>query len=639
MSGTSVQGFWIALSYILTDAIFQSLLATLSSSLARGRILFISAIFVTIGSVVTGTAHNMAAMIAGRVIQGFGAAGCNSLSYILPSESLLIEHQRLYTGIIEGTRTVGFILGGLVGAVFAQHTSWRWIFLFNLPFCGVALLLVPFALSLRNVASPQPLLATIYKLDLIGTLLFAISFTLFLIAMTGGGIAFAWKSPSAIWLIVLGILGLLITGAWEVVGASEPFMRHRLFYRRVAKLGYLSTFIQGFVLYPQIFFIPLYLSATHSTTLRPVAIAASLLALMIAIVPSYVLASRYLRIPTPTAVPLSSRSVLQRIRYKIVNTVLPLPLTLLTITTSRLLALTSRFPVALPAVLLIILGLTHGLLLSRTETTIRLHANNADMTRSVLMSNFIRSAGPCLGLGLSVSTCLNTLKHSLSQHSAANSQDQETIVTLDALAPHALELLSSLPLIPETWESKVVIVDAYSRACRAVWVLLLAVCGSVSFFVICVLFSTKTSFVVGGGPQQREQMKAETTTTEVQRPGNISRRHGQQESPRVPQDAFIAGPEYRSSTAFGIHRGFRTQQRPGSRFMKDDDDDVKFVYLQSHTTAALPRSSTATDKPTAKTRMMGREAEDEDETVKTLGRKRNKRVRNTSMFFARHPMD
>lgn len=126
LEGSSIQGFWVALAYHLTTAIFQPLGVVLSITLGRGRLLMFATSCLIVGSIVAATASNLVAVIAGRAIQGIGAAGCTSLALILPAKYFPIDKQQTWIGVVEGSQAVGFILGAIIGAGFAQGQS-TWV--------------------------------------------------------------------------------------------------------------------------------------------------------------------------------------------------------------------------------------------------------------------------------------------------------------------------------------------------------------------------------------------------------------------------------------------------------------------------------------------------------------------------------
>ena len=61
------------------------------------------------------------------------------------------DRQRtLFFGLCECIWALAGGLGPILGGTFAQFVSWRWIFWVNLPFCGLAFILLFFYLNVHN---------------------------------------------------------------------------------------------------------------------------------------------------------------------------------------------------------------------------------------------------------------------------------------------------------------------------------------------------------------------------------------------------------------------------------------------------------------------------------------------------------
>ena len=138
---------------------------------------------------------------------------------------------------------LGTIIGPLLGGVIAQNTTWRWIFYINFPFCASALGMIPFVMKRQNegIALWKKLL----NFDWLGGALFITSMTSFLIAITWGGIQYPWGSYRTFVPLIVGVLGLCLTIAWELWGTKQPFLCLNLFVGRSAILAYACTVLQG----------------------------------------------------------------------------------------------------------------------------------------------------------------------------------------------------------------------------------------------------------------------------------------------------------------------------------------------------------------------------------------------------------
>ena len=135
--------------------VVASILASIAAALrpfgisVRGSYL-VAAGFFGIGSLMCGAAPNIAVLLVGRAVQGFGAGLLVAISYaIIP----LIFEQRLWPRAMALTSAawgVATLIGPAIGGIFAEAGQWRLAFLVLVPLAG---LLVVGALRLLPAAA------------------------------------------------------------------------------------------------------------------------------------------------------------------------------------------------------------------------------------------------------------------------------------------------------------------------------------------------------------------------------------------------------------------------------------------------------------------------------------------------------
>ena len=110
---------------------------------------------------------------------------------------------------------VSSVLGPVLGGVICNRTTWRWIFLLNVP-CGVVTLVIvlfswPESVDKRSLALHKVSLA---QIDYAGTLLLTATTVLLIVALQEAGTAtFPWGSP-----VIIGILAASGVSAIGLVG-------------------------------------------------------------------------------------------------------------------------------------------------------------------------------------------------------------------------------------------------------------------------------------------------------------------------------------------------------------------------------------------------------------------------------------
>lgn len=70
------------------------------------------------------------------------------LGLVVLTDIIPLRQRPIYLGINQISWAIGTISGPLVAGLLAQHTTWRWIFYTNFPFCGIGLVTVPLVMRL-----------------------------------------------------------------------------------------------------------------------------------------------------------------------------------------------------------------------------------------------------------------------------------------------------------------------------------------------------------------------------------------------------------------------------------------------------------------------------------------------------------
>lgn len=132
----------------------------------RGNYLLAAAGF-GVGSLICGLAPSMEVMLAGRVVQGFGAGLLTAMSYGMIR---VVFPQHLWSrafALISSVWGVATLVGPAIGGVFATLDAWRWAFLLLAPLSAMLALLAFRALprssgesGMQAVPVPQILLLT-----------------------------------------------------------------------------------------------------------------------------------------------------------------------------------------------------------------------------------------------------------------------------------------------------------------------------------------------------------------------------------------------------------------------------------------------------------------------------------------------
>jgi EmrB/QacA subfamily drug resistance transporter len=246
---------WIATAYLLTSAVTTLIFGKLGDMYGRKKIFQFSVVVFLVGSALCGLAPSMAALIGFRALQGIGGGGLNSLVQAIVGDLIPARRRAKYQAYLGIVATLGIIAGPLLGGLFADDLSWRWIFFVNLPIGVVALVVIAARLQLPTRRSER-------SVDYLGALLATVFTTAILLASVWGGATFGWMSAPILGLIALGVAGLIAFVICER-RAAEPITPPRLFSSSIFTISTALFFLSTMVLFVGMLYVPSFMQAVH----------------------------------------------------------------------------------------------------------------------------------------------------------------------------------------------------------------------------------------------------------------------------------------------------------------------------------------------------------------------------------------
>ncbi|MFG2512775.1 DHA2 family efflux MFS transporter permease subunit [Streptomyces sp. NPDC048584] len=249
---------WVVTAYLLASTAATPLWGKLGDQYGRKRLFQTAIVIFLIGSALCGAAQDMPQLIAFRALQGLGGGGLIVLSMAIVGDLVPPRDRGRYQGLFGAVFGATSVLGPLLGGLFTEHLSWRWVFYVNLPVGIVALAVIAAVLHI-------PRRRTKHVIDYLGTFLIASVATCLVLVASLGGTTWAWASPQ---IIGLAVLGALLAVAFVSVErrAAEPVLPLKLFRVRTFTLSAVISFIIGFAMFGAMTYLPTFLQVVQGVS-------------------------------------------------------------------------------------------------------------------------------------------------------------------------------------------------------------------------------------------------------------------------------------------------------------------------------------------------------------------------------------
>lgn len=249
---------WVVTAYMLASTAATPLWGKLGDQYGRKRLFQIAIVIFLVGSALCGAAQDMAQLIGFRALQGLGGGGLMVLSMAIVGDIVPPRERGRYQGLFGAVFGATSVLGPLLGGLFTQHLSWRWVFYVNLPIGVVALAVIATALHIPRRATPR-------VIDYLGTALIASVATCLVLVASLGGTTWAWGSVQ---IVGLALLGVVLAALFVSVErrAAEPVLPLKLFRIRTFTLSAVISFIVGFAMFGAMTYLPTFLQVVQGVS-------------------------------------------------------------------------------------------------------------------------------------------------------------------------------------------------------------------------------------------------------------------------------------------------------------------------------------------------------------------------------------
>ncbi|MTE15365.1 MDR family MFS transporter [Nocardia aurantiaca] len=239
---------WLFSIYLLAQAVTVPIYGKLADMVGRKPVMLFGIAAFAMGSLLCGLATSMPALIVFRAVQGVGAGAVSPISMTIAGDIYTVAERAKVQAYLASVWATSSVLGPLLGGVFSQYISWRWIFLINLPLAALAAWMI-----LRNFTESAP--RQRHRIDYLGAGLLTVGAGALILALLEGGQAWAWGSPASLVLFAGGAVMLAVFGLVER-RAANPILPLWVFTRRIVVVSSLASLLVGAILLGLTSYVP-----------------------------------------------------------------------------------------------------------------------------------------------------------------------------------------------------------------------------------------------------------------------------------------------------------------------------------------------------------------------------------------------
>jgi EmrB/QacA subfamily drug resistance transporter len=214
---------WVVNAYLLSLAALVAVGGRLADMFNRVGVLIAGIVLFVCSSAACGLAQSETFLIAARALQGVGAALMLPPTGAIVINTFATAERGKAMGVYAGISMIFLSVGPLIGGLFTDYVSWRWVFWVNLPVGAVTIAMI---LSTR----PEGRVPPGQRLDVPGLLTLVPALAAIVLALMQSN-TWGWGSPATVLLLAGGLLLVVafVVLEWRV---PSPLVQLRLFLTR-----------------------------------------------------------------------------------------------------------------------------------------------------------------------------------------------------------------------------------------------------------------------------------------------------------------------------------------------------------------------------------------------------------------------
>lgn len=242
---------WTISLYFLVLSSTILFFGKLSDRFGRVRIFSVGLLLFAVGSLLCGVALTINQMIFYRAVQALGAAAMQATSAALVTTLIDPKRKNAALGLLGLIIGAGPIIGPTFSGLMISFVSWRWIFLINIPICGIGFF---FSSKLNDHGKRHTT-----DMDWMGMVLFAVLICSFAFALTmSGSSSHAGHQP---WLFLIVSIITFLLFIKQEKSSPHPMLDLSLFKRTAFVVPLIGTVAFGLATAIVLVVPPIYLHA------------------------------------------------------------------------------------------------------------------------------------------------------------------------------------------------------------------------------------------------------------------------------------------------------------------------------------------------------------------------------------------
>lgn len=236
---------WVFTAYLLASTITVPIYGKLSDLYGRKPVLLFGIGLFCVGSIASGLAMSMNALIAFRILQGVGAGAIQPVALTIVGDLYTMEERGRVQGAFSAVWGVAGLVGPVTGGLIVKYLSWHWIFFINVPVAVLTFGLLVAFFHEEVQHKPQ-------QLDYAGAALLCAGVVALLVGVQGIGMNL-WALPVA---------GVLLAAFVAVERrAPEPVIPMTIFKYPAIAISSIAGALFSAAMFGATTYVPLYVQA------------------------------------------------------------------------------------------------------------------------------------------------------------------------------------------------------------------------------------------------------------------------------------------------------------------------------------------------------------------------------------------